>query len=142
MKNQIRRFVTSLGLTAVLGAPFLYSESMPTESATVPFAFHIQQRDLPAGRYMLTRVGSTGGVVLIKNMATGNSIVFTVNQGFAAQAGAADPKLVFNRYGDRYFLSQVWTPDATRIDVIKSALEKETAKGAGLVAMTVVPADR
>ncbi len=139
MKNQIRRFVTSLGLTAVLGASFLYSESMPTESATVPFAFHVQQNDFPAGRYMLYRVGAAG-LIQIRNLATGESIMFTARPALAVKRG--DPKLIFNRYGDRYFLSQVWTPDATRIDVVKGAREKEIAKGTGLVAMRVVNADR
>ncbi len=139
MKNQIRNFVTSLGLTAMLGASFLYSESIQTETATVPFAFHVQQQNLPAGRYQLYRMDNAG-VVQIRNLATGETIMFTARPPLAVKHG--DPKLIFNRYGDRYFLSQVWTPNAARLDVIQSAMEKEISKSAAMVAMAVVNADR
>ncbi len=138
MKNQIRNFVTSLGLTAMLGASFLFSQSMPAETATVPFAFHIQQQDFPAGSYALYRMDNAG-VILIRNRATGNSAMFHARQPLAAKPG--DPKLIFHRYGDNYFLSQVWTPTA-RIDVVPGAREKEIANSAALVAMTSVKADR
>ncbi len=142
MKNQIRTFVTSLGLTAMLGASFLYSQSMPAETATVPFAFHVQRQDFSAGRYRLSGVNNAG-VVMIRNLDTGNSAIFTVNPATVVKSAKLDdPKLIFNRYGDHYFLSQVWTPNAARIDVTPSAREKEIAKSAAPLAMAVIHADR
>jgi hypothetical protein len=37
------------------------------------------------------------------------------------------PKLVFNRYGNQYFLAQIWT-GATRRDVLMSRTERELKK--------------
>jgi hypothetical protein len=34
-------------------------------------------------------------------------------------------KLIFNRYGNEYFLSQVWTPAMGGVGLPKSKLEKE-----------------
>ena len=52
---------------------------------------------------------------------------------FATQAPKYNEqgKLIFNRYGDNYFLSQVWPPGVTGRGIAKSNREKELASNAG-----------
>lgn len=66
-------------------------------------------RLLPAGSYIVTRPGETHTQLTIQSKQGQHG-------GVMVQPNISQPvnthgatKLVFNRYGDRYFLSQVWT---------------------------------
>jgi len=76
--------------------------------ADVPFEFIVNGSTLPPGQYTIQSFGTADGKTLLlrnadkKENATVNSI--NVESGKTAP----ETKLVFHRYGDRYFLSQVW----------------------------------
>src|SRR5438034_4643630 len=75
---------------------------------TIPFEFAINGKTLPPGEYIVRRVCqykpqwlSIGSV----NGRTGQSVL---THNVRAGTLQAESKLVFRRYGDQYFLSQVW----------------------------------
>ncbi|HEY0547125.1 MAG TPA: hypothetical protein VGC91_17230 [Pyrinomonadaceae bacterium] len=91
---------------------------------SVPFEFSIGDKTMPAGDYLISRLNSDGSQLRISNRETYKSI------GRASLAvQASEPKqeslLVFRRYGDQYFLAQVWlTGETTGRELVKSAREK------------------
>jgi hypothetical protein len=91
----------------------------------VPFDFAAGNVKLPAGEYSITRSTNAVALLLINRENPKASIVVTPN---AAEAGKiqTQSKLVFNRYGDEYFLSQIWTEGSSRgKQFVKTDREKE-----------------
>ena len=74
----------------------------------VPFDFNIGTTLLQAGEYTVQPGSSASSDVLLFRDAAGNSRA--VMMGIRVEPSSKDrvPKLVFHRYGDLYFLSQVW----------------------------------
>ncbi|MGB9467494.1 MAG: hypothetical protein WBR10_20465 [Candidatus Acidiferrum sp.] len=93
----------------------------------VPFDFVAGSKTFPAGEYAVKTTGPTHTLVLIDRKHATTSIFLNTNAVVANDA-QSESKLVFNRYGDHYFLSQVWSAGNTRgRQLIKSTREKEIA---------------
>ena len=98
----------------------------------IPFEFVAGQATLPAGEYRVEKLEKGSAVVLIHRAQPGASFMVMT---LPAQANAphSDSKLVFNRYGNRYFLSQYWTAGSSRGRLLpKSAREMEMSRIAKL----------
>lgn len=74
--------------------------------AKVPFSFMVNQKEMPAGDYTVKLVGS-GPRYLVISDERGN-LTTALPNGVLASRVSKKATLVFHRYGDRYFLSQVW----------------------------------
>jgi hypothetical protein len=101
---------TILVIAALLANVFtsVQAQSDRLISANVPFNFMIKDRTLPAGEYIFALV-RFGGSDAVKIQSTdGNLTAFVLTCSANAKASQAEPKLVFNRYADKYFLSQVF----------------------------------
>jgi len=91
----------------------------------IPFAFTAGNATLPAGEYRVQKMDRNPSVLLIHCWDAGASTMVITN---AAQAKElqTESKLVFKRYGNRYFLSQVWTAGSiSGRQLPKSPKEKE-----------------
>jgi len=97
--------------------------------ADIPFEFIVGNTTLPAGTYTFTKPTSTPGVLLIRSLDGHESLVVMTRD---VQEGLTPPdetKLVFNRYGDQYFLAQVWTiGTVSGREFLESSTESEVAK--------------
>ena len=123
MKNQLRRLLVTIGLSAVLGSSLLNAQISGKAAADVPFSFRIADRVLPPGNYTLT--AHSNGLTQLWNTDTNQGMVFL--SGSEMQGQRSEAKLVFNCYGDRYFLSQIWFGDDSSRILAKGRLEKEIA---------------
>jgi hypothetical protein len=100
--------------------------------ADVPFQFHVGNTTLPAGRYMVHELeGSDLTVMQISSVDGKLSALFDVE---SAQARTTPDKseLIFNRYGDSYFLSEMFdegNADGSRLFI--SRTEKKASKEGG-----------
>lgn len=101
MKNQLHRIATLIGLSALLGSALVAASS----TAEVPFDFQVQDRAMPAGTYTVTKANDHGVINMI-NLETGESIFVSAPANKYGDAGVG--KLVFRKYGSRYFLGQIW----------------------------------
>jgi hypothetical protein len=77
----------------------------------IPFAFTVGARTFPAGSYSFDRLLNSAGevdilVVECRDRRVYHSIATRIVQAVDSQPHA---NLIFNRYGDRYFLAQVWS---------------------------------
>lgn len=96
--------------------------------ATVPFSFIVNRATLPAGQYMLSSVDDQGTAIAIRNLDS-NTTNLVLSNACESAKSSDNAKLVFHRYGSRYFLSQVWTGGNNRgREMLPSAREKEIAK--------------
>jgi hypothetical protein len=82
---------------------------------TVPFEFTAGNVQLPAGEYEVTAVGPTLSVHNVNSNA-GTLVLSTSCQSLKP---AADAKLVFHRYGNQYFLAEVWNRHSSLGNQIK-----------------------
>jgi hypothetical protein len=123
MKNQFRRLLVTIGLSAVLGSSLLTAQtSGRIGAAEVPFSFQIADRVMPSGTYTVT--ARPNGLMELWNRDAQQGALALATSNIV---GKADPKLVFNRYGDRYFLSEVWFGEDAGRMLPKGHLEKEVA---------------
>jgi hypothetical protein len=108
--------------TLSLAATSLLAQSKPLIKVNVPFDFVAGAKTLPAGEYQVHT--ERPSVVLIQSMdSKSNMNLITHSAQDRQMDGVA--ALRFNRYGDRYFLSEVWTGSDLGRQLPKSRAEKE-----------------
>jgi hypothetical protein len=127
-----RAFVTAtLFVLSIIVAAQVAQAEQPM-LVNIPFEFVAGTVTLPAGEYRIQKLDRNSGVLLINRMDPNASVMVVT---FAAQAKElqSESKLVFNRYDNRYFLSQVWTAGSIRgRQLSKTPQEKELAQVARL----------
>jgi hypothetical protein len=96
--------------------------------ANIPFPFFVANRVLPPGRYIVTAMGD----IDIRMYNSKNQGVLIPTHRMQGRAPESVGKVVFHRYGDTYFLSEVWVPDNdTGRQLFPSRAEKESAAAKG-----------
>lgn len=75
---------------------------------TVPFEFTAGNVQLPAGEYEVTAVGPWGGPTISVHNVNSNAGTLVLSTSCQSQKPTANAKLVFYRYGQQYFLAEVW----------------------------------
>lgn len=115
------RFAVVSCLFIFLAVPALLAQSHLI--ANVPFDFTLDQKSMHSGQYDVRSVSEQ--VELLRNLDTDGSAFFAKSVRVQAQQ-APDAKLVFHKYGDKYFLSQVWDGNSdTGIELLMSKHERE-----------------
>jgi len=125
-----RAFVTATLFVLSLIVAAQVAQADEPMLVNIPFAFVAGNVTLPAGEYRVQKLDGNSTVVLIRcSDATASAMVVT----HAAQAKElqTESKLIFNQYGNRYFLSQVWRAGSIRgRELMKSRSEKEISQSA------------
>lgn len=102
----MKRTLTILCLLFALAAlPALAQQNKL--SATIPFDFALKGKIFTAGAYDVAPVNSAGTWAVSSGDRKQNIAFNVVMEDYPRDA---QPKLVFHRYGNRYFLAQIWTP--------------------------------
>lgn len=132
MKKQLFTLVAlGLLLTAVSG----YAQTIRMR-ADVPFDFMVSGNSLPAGEYDIRSMGPERSLYL-SNPAHNARLIVVANRCESLQR-SPNTKLVFRKYGDRYFLAQVWVEgDKAGHEFAKSRLETELARNLAKQDVTV-----
>jgi hypothetical protein len=102
MKNSIVRTLLTLSISAVLSPVALLAQ--PKINATIPFDFTVGAKTFTAGDYSVSKLNEH--VLLIQRVKDGTGVMTMVMPSEPTKQEGI-PVIVFNRYGDRYFLSQV-----------------------------------
>ena len=77
--------------------------------ASIPFDFMVRGRTLPAGDYWIERISDDPSGLVIKNVNDKHDHIVFETEPMQDRRIANHNVLVFNRYGDDYFLSEVVT---------------------------------
>ncbi len=92
-----------------------------TIEAKIPFAFIVHSRVLPAGTYRIHSVGAN----LVEVRAKDNSVAETSTTYTDNNGSGTDNTVIFNKYGDQYFLREILCDSAIiRSTLPASKLEK------------------
>lgn len=132
MKKQSFRIFLMFVALSLFAAINIHAQSSSRQTANIPFSFNVEGKSFPAGLYSVTRLNpqSDKAVLMIKS-ADGKVSKVVITQPVQAGGPQESAKLIFSRYGDDYFLSQVWTPaDNTGLELPKSRAEKTVARNA------------
>ncbi len=77
--------------------------------ASIPFDFMVRGRMLPAGNYEILRVNDDPSGLILRNVRNKHEHIVFQTEPIQGSRIANHNVLVFNRYGDEYFLSEVVT---------------------------------
>jgi hypothetical protein len=130
MKTRAILMAAAMTVTALASAHV--AQAQENLVVTIPFDFAAGSANLPAGDYSVKASASNHTVLLINRDNPAVSMILTANAA-ESTVPQTQSKLVFNRYGDRYFLSQIWAEgNTTGRQLPKSNREKEIAAEARL----------
>jgi hypothetical protein len=121
MKRQAFVILTTLSLLVMLTATSIHAQSDMRIKVTIPFEFSVRDKLLPAGEYTVKYMSQ--GTLAIQSVDRHVSQIFSTLSTHA-NSKRDESSLVFTRYGDRYFLSTIWTAG----DDIGLALRKPAAE--------------
>jgi hypothetical protein len=94
----------SLSMALLLAATIAFAQTKEGDvTADVPFAFVVAGKTLPAGHYIVSHENDS---LRIHDRNSQGMFVPTHSAQRAEHENAS--KLVFHRYGDTYFLSEIW----------------------------------
>ena len=124
MKTLVRTSLLALAAAWMLPA----QNVSPTVKAKVPFEFTVMGRTLPAGDYVVNRSNNSATVIL-KCWEHKVSIIVPTD-ALTSAAPQEEGKLIFHRYGDQYFLSEVWGQGSDGRKLRQTKLERDLALGA------------
>ena len=126
MKRQAVSLVSLLSLLLVAGSAIAQTVHV---RADIPFNFAVGNKTYPAGAYSIGTLGDRDGKGLLLRAEDGTASMAIISNAAENRTPADKTKLVFSRYANQYFLSQVWVNGATRGHQLpKSNREKEVDK--------------
>ena len=106
---------TFLRLTIMMALALAFAASAEAQTAlnfktfAVPFSFKVGNKELPAGEYKIT---ADNQIVRVQKINGKENAVSLTQRTRGTNHNLSDSKLTFRRYGDQYYLSQVWLPDS------------------------------
>src|ERR1043165_4548658 len=138
MKKQMIKALMMVGLvsmlTLVAAAGSAQAQSRINYKANIPFEFTVGTETLPAGLYTVTQIKTADGAVILQVRAKGQDGLFRLTDRTQRARPRSRTVLVFNRYGEQYFLAEMWRAGETEGSLVRKsnrerALEKELARG-------------
>jgi hypothetical protein len=115
-----------LGLVTIFAAGAASAQSNLKFEA--PFEFHVGKAKLAAGKYQLQKMSY--GKFLLRSVETNEARIIAFDISMNNGALADQERLVFNRYGDTYFLRGVYDRvGADGVQLVVSSYEKQVRKG-------------
>lgn len=132
MSKRTRSIVAFASVLAVL-APLSITTSAAELNCRVPFSFVVGNGNrMPAGLYTI----STGHGYMMIQGQTGQSAIALAIIGSERGGGAA--RLVFQKTGDRYDLSEVWSGDGGGLQIPLAKRHREDRRASNVSAEQIV----
>ena len=109
MKKQIVKGFSMLVLVIGLAAATAVVSAGQSNrvDTNIPFDFVVGDKVLPAGQYTMKELGAVGQAILISQKDAKSSVIRLTNE-LQPKNENTQARLVFHRYGQRYFLAEVW----------------------------------
>jgi hypothetical protein len=113
-------------LTLLLAAASAVGETNRGDlNVNIPFAFVVGNQTLPPGHYVVTRFNDS----TLRFYNSQRQDAFVPTHGVEGKALESAGKMIFHRYGNTYFLFEVWSPaKGTGRQVFTSWAEEELAR--------------
>lgn len=130
MNRATSRFLVVLGLLLPLVVVANAGSQKANELvADIPFNFTVCKEQMPAGKYKVFPISRANPRLLLVRGEDNRSMEIVCTNDVESSKISADTRLIFNRYGDRYFLSQMWVQgEKTGNQLIKTEEEQALLK--------------
>lgn len=126
MKHQILKTIAILGLFFMLAMTSVSAQTTGKVEVKIPFDFTAGKATFKAGTYSIKRVSNNA--VAIRSLDGKTTKLIDAPLAIGARDSKAGERLVFNQYGDQYFLSQVWVDADSGRQLFTSGAEKKAAQ--------------
>ena len=114
-----------LGILLPLAAANSVAQTNQELVASIPFEFTVCTEQLPAGTYKVRSLTSATPHVMLVRSDESRSVIMACAHEVQVPKRTTTGKLIFNRYGDKYFLSELWLQgERTGTELIKSEQEQ------------------
>ena len=101
----LRKTLTVFAGVCLLAASTMLSQNRAALRVKVPFQFNLKDAQLPAGEYAIEKWAGGGILLTSKDGAIRKVVLATPSESPTTHSKT---RVLFRRYGDDYFLSQVW----------------------------------
>src|SRR5262245_14237979 len=106
MKKQSKTIAVILGLAIIAGASVAQAQIIGRLKSNNPFSFYVRDRMMPAGSYTIAELNPGSGLMEIRSDDGKSTDIFLTIE--KQEKDARTPtELIFHRYGDTVFLSEV-----------------------------------
>jgi len=109
MKATFLRLTIMMALALAFAASAQAQTALNFKTFAVPFSFKVGNKVLPAGEYKIT---AENQIIRVQKINGKENAVSLTQRTRGTNHNLSDSKLTFRRYGDQYYLSQVWLPDS------------------------------
>lgn len=116
-------FTLMVALAIVTAVVSANAQSQVKVAANIPFEFVVGDQTLPAGEYEVRPVTDQGGALAIEGSENGKTVMRLADP-IESMKKRTSARLVFHRYGQSYFLAQVWNGDTIGRELAKSRQER------------------
>ena len=128
MAKQIVKTLTMLTLVVGLAlAVTIVSANGQSASqrltADIPFDFIVGDKTLPSGKYTVSAATSNGEGVKLSHRE-GKSSAIRLSNIIVDKSESRNARMVFHRYGQQYFLAEVWSGESYGRQLIQSKRER------------------
>lgn len=131
MKMQALKNLTMLSYVLMLIAVSVCAQSERSKGTNIPFSFVVGQKTFPAGEYTFAPNRKDSHNVWMVQRGDGRTKGLFTTMPVRASETQEKAKLIFHKYGDQYFLSQIWTSGGNSgRELLMPRLERELAKNA------------
>jgi hypothetical protein len=135
MKNARILIATALLLAAV--SVYVQAQERPLLTATIPFAFTVENSNLPAGDYTISTLPPYNMIKV--QSVDGRKVAMIPAIPSPTSAESMQTKLVFHRIAKEYFLTQVWEQGSNvRRDLRSGKFARELSRSGEKVQSTTI----
>jgi hypothetical protein len=106
MKNQIYKLVAIFSIFLGLAVAGVHAQTPTRVEVNIPFEFSAGKTILRPGVYTIKRM--SGNLVTLRNVDNKSSVILNAPVNLSSTDAEATERLVFNKYGEQYFLAQIW----------------------------------
>ena len=126
MKTKIMTTFAAVGLLLTLAIVSVSAQTPTGAQVNIPFDFTAGKANLKAGTYTITR--GSGTALKLRSADGKNTVMITAPLTIGSRDFKAGERLVFNRYGTEFFLTQVWLSVDSGRQLLPSSAEKTAAR--------------
>jgi hypothetical protein len=133
-----KKSIATFGLLALLGAAPAFGQQI--SRVDIPFEFRVGATVMPAGQYTVAGSFGTNRMLFLRCYECGPRTVTALPHSIGGYHNQpTEGRLVFHKYGETYFLSQVWSSQGGPGDgLTESKSEREISRRASLTQTSVV----
>jgi hypothetical protein len=126
MKNQTYRLVAILGIFLGLAVASVHAQAPSKVEVNIPFEFSAGKTTLQPGVYSIKRM--SGNNVIVSSEDGKSNVILSAPVTDTSSDPNAVERLVFEKHGEQYALSQIWLTADTGRQVWTSGKNKKSER--------------